>query len=126
MPDPRTNKVSCSSYSCEIEVTLEVLRGKWKALILWNLHKHKVVRYNEMRRLIPTVSQKMLTQQMRELDDHHLIHREVHNTVPPTVEYSLSEAGLALIPIMQAMDKWGKKYVSYYSEKEAEKHETEA
>ena len=121
MPDPRTNKVSCSSYQCEIEVTLEVLRGKWKALILWNLFHHKVVRYNELRRLIPNVSQKMLTQQLRDLEDHHLINRHVYNTVPPQVEYKLTEAGLALIPIMETMDQWGKKYVTYYSEKEAEK-----
>lgn len=121
MPDPRTNKVSCSSYQCEIEVTLEVLRGKWKALILWNLFQHKVVRYNELRRLIPSVSQKMLTQQLRDLEDHHLINRQVYNTVPPQVEYKLTEAGLALIPIMETMDQWGKKYVTYYSEKEAEK-----
>lgn len=121
MPDPRTNKVSCSSYQCEIEVTLEVLRGKWKALILWNLFQHKVVRYNELRRLIPNVSQKMLTQQLRDLEDHHLINRHVYNTVPPQVEYKLTEAGLALIPIMETMDQWGKKYVTYYSEKEAEK-----
>ena len=119
MPDPRTNKVSCSSYHCEIEVTLEVLRGKWKALILWNLHQHEVVRYNELRRLIPNVSQKMLTQQLRDLEDHHLISRTVYNTVPPQVEYRLTEAGVALIPIMESMDQWGKKYVTYYSEMES-------
>lgn len=116
MPSPRGNKVSCSNYQCEIELTMEVLRGKWKALIIWNLHLHEVLRYNELRRLLPNVTQKMLSQQLRELEDHGIVHRKVYPTVPPMVEYSLTPGGLELIPIMSAMDAWGKKFVNQFQQ----------
>lgn len=121
MPDFRENKVSCSNYQCEIELTLEVLSGKWKALIIWNLHLHEVIRYNEFRKLIPAITQKMLTQQLKELEKYTIISRTVHPTVPPTVEYRLTENGQELIPIMEAMDKWGKKYVKQYQDEHTQK-----
>lgn len=114
MPEIRDNKISCSNYRCEIEITLEILTGKWKSLILWNLHLEKIIRYNEFRRLIPEITQKMLTQQLRDLEKYQIIERKVYNTVPPMVEYSLSKAGEELIPIMEKMDIWGKKYVKLY------------
>ncbi len=120
MPDSRENKVSCSNYQCEIELTLEILSGKWKALIIWNLHLHEVVRYNEFRRLIPAITQKMLTQQLKELEKYGIVSRKIYPTVPPTVEYKLTEMGQELIPIMSAMDQWGKKYVKQYREQHAE------
>ena len=116
MPDPRTNKVSCSNYHCEIEVTLEILSGKWKALLIWNLHTHEVLRYNEFMKYIPNITQKMLTQQLKELERYGIITRKVYPTVPPMVEYKLSEIGEELIPIMEAMDRWGVKYVKEYHE----------
>lgn len=116
MPDNRENKISCSNYQCEIEVTLEILSGKWKSLIIWNLHLHEVIRYNEFRRLIPEITQKMLTQQLRNLESNKIVKRKSYNTVPPTVEYSLTEMGMKLIPIMIAMDEWGKDYVEFYNE----------
>lgn len=122
MPDDRDNKISCSNYQCEIELTLEILSGKWKALIIWNLHLHDTIRYNEFRRLIPGITQKMLSQQLKELERYDIVSRTVHNTVPPTVEYSLSESGKSLIPIMQSMDVWGKKYVRKWN-REDKKHD---
>ncbi len=121
MPDSREHKVSCSNYQCEIELTLEILSGKWKALIIWNLHLHEIIRYNEFRRLIPGITQKMLTQQLKELEKYEIVFRTVHSTVPPTVEYQLTELGNELIPIMSAMDQWGKNYVQLYQEKHPEK-----
>ena len=115
MPDARENKISCSNYQCEIEVTLEILSGKWKALLIWNLHLQQVIRYNEFRRLIPSITQKMLTQQLKELEKYGIISRTVYPTVPPMVEYRLTQLGLELIPIMQSMDIWGKKYVKEYN-----------
>jgi len=120
MPEDRTNKVSCTNYRCEIEVTLEVIGGKWKSLILWNLGNHEVVRFNEFRRLIPNISQKMLTQQLRGLEESGLVNRKTYNQVPPMVEYSLTEQGRDLIPILEAMDVWGKKFVERF-EKNSEK-----
>ena len=114
MPKDRTNKVSCSNYRCEIEVTLELISGKWKALLLWNLGNHEVIRFNEFRRIIPEITQKMLTQQLRSLEEDGLINRKVYNQIPPMVEYSLSEEGKKLMPILEQMDKWGKNYVDNY------------
>ncbi|WP_303249332.1 helix-turn-helix domain-containing protein [uncultured Slackia sp.] len=114
MPDSRGHKVSCSNYQCEIELTLEILSGKWKALIIWSLHLHEVIRYNEFRRLIPSITQKMLTQQLKELEKYGIVARTAHPTVPPTVEYRLTDMGRNLIPIMEAMDHWGKAYVDFY------------
>ncbi len=116
MPDSREHKVSCSNYQCEIELTLEILGGKWKALIIWNLHLHGVIRYNEFRRIIPNVTQKMLTQQLKELEKYGIVSRAAYPTVPPTVDYRLTELGEELIPIMSAMDSWGKAYVKRYQE----------
>ncbi len=116
MPSSREHKVSCSNYQCEIELTLEILSGKWKALIIWNLHLHKTIRYNEFRRLILGITQKMLTQQLKELEKYKIVSRTVYPTVPPAVEYKLTELGEELIPIMSAMDKWGKNYVQLYQE----------
>lgn len=121
MPDSRENKISCTNYQCEIELTLEILSGKWKALIIWNLHLHEVIRYNEFRRLISGITQKMLTQQLKELEKYGIVTRTVYPTVPPTVEYQLSELGQELIPIMSAMDQWGKNYVKIYQKNHLEK-----
>lgn len=121
MPDSREHKISCSNYQCEIELTLEILSGKWKALIIWNLHLHDIIRYNEFRRLIPSITQKMLTQQLKELEKYGIVSRTVYPSVPPIVEYRLTETGLELIPIMEAMDQWGKKYVKEYNKTEEEK-----
>lgn len=116
MPEERGNKVSCSNYQCEIELTLEILSGKWKALLIWNLHLHEVIRYNEFRRLIPSITQKMLTQQLKELEKYGIISRKVYPSVPPMVEYTLTQIGEELIPIMESMDLWGKEYVKKYHE----------
>ncbi len=115
MPDSRENKISCSNYQCEIELTLEILSGKWKALLIWNLHLHTVLRYNEFRKLIPSITQKMLTQQLKDLEKYGILSRRVYPSVPPMVEYTLTQTGQELIPIMEAMDQWGKKYVKQYA-----------
>lgn len=120
MPDRREHKISCSNYQCEIELTLEILSGKWKALIIWNLHLHESIRYNELRRMIPGITQKMLTQQLKELEKYGIVERMVHPTTPPSVVYELTELGKGLIPIMSAMDEWGKNYVRFYREKHSE------
>lgn len=114
MPVERTNKVSCSDYRCEIELTLEVIGGKWKTLILWNLGNYKVIRFNGFRRKIPGITQKILTQQLRGLEEAGLVNRKIYKQVPPRVEYSLAEYGEKLMPILEQMDIWGKDYVDDY------------
>ena len=114
MPVYRTNKVSCSDYRCEIEITVELISGKWKALILWNLGNHEIIRFNEFRRIIPEITQKVLTDQLRALEEDGLVNRKVYNQVPPMVEYSLTGYGQRLMPILEQMDIWGKECVDDY------------
>lgn len=119
MPKDRTNKISCNSFNSEIEVTLEVISGKWKVLILTNLYDNKVVHYNELRKLIPQITQKMLSQQLKNMEEHGLINRAVYPSNPPMVEYSLTEMGGSLIPILREMGEWGKQYVDFFHEHQA-------
>lgn len=112
MPEDRLNKVSCSNYRCEIELTLEIIGGKWKALILWELGNHEVIRFNEFQKHIPEITQKMLTQQLRNLEKNKLISRKIYPVVPPMVEYSLTGLGKKLMPILNEMDIWGKEYIA--------------
>ena len=95
---------------CPVEATLELIGGKYKALILWHLAEGKL-RFSELRKAITSATPKMLTQQLRELESHQLIHREVYPVVPPKVEYSLTELGFSLMPVLVAMRDWGADYL---------------
>ncbi|KMY53980.1 HxlR family transcriptional regulator [Bacillus sp. FJAT-27231] len=97
-------------FNCEKELTLSVIGGKWKMLILWHLGKEGTKRFNELRTLMPGITQKMLVNQLRELEEDLIVHREVYPVVPPKVEYSLTEQGQSLIPILEIMYEWGKHY----------------
>ena len=95
---------------CPVEATLELIGGKYKTLILWHLADGKL-RFSQLRREISGITPKMLTQQLRELEASSLIHREVFPIVPPKVEYSLTELGHSLLPILVAMRDWGADYL---------------
>ncbi len=95
---------------CPVEVTADVIGGKWKPLILFYTSQ-QTRRFNELRRLIPGVTQQMLTLQLRELERAGVIHREVYAQVPPKVEYSLTELGRSLIPLLWQMFVWGERYM---------------
>jgi len=95
------------NYRCGVEITLNLIGGKWKGLILWHLCQ-KTLRFSQLRRRMEGVTQKMLTQQLRELEKDGLIHREVYPEVPPKVEYSLTDRGLTLAPMLTLMCQWGK------------------
>lgn len=118
MPKDRTNKISCNHFTHEVEITLEVLSGKWKVLILCHLHEQEVIRYNEFRKLLPKITQKMLTQQLRDLEENSLIFRTVYHQVPPMVEYQLTEMGKSLIPVLETMGAWGESYLTQYHQTE--------
>ena len=96
--------------NCPVEATLELIGGKYKALILWRLSEGKL-RFSQLRDQIHGVTPKMLTQQLRELEAQSLIHREVFPIVPPKVEYSLTELGQSLMPLLVAMRDWGSSYL---------------
>ena len=95
---------------CPVEATLELIGGKYKALILWHLSEGDL-RFSELRKVIHGATAKMLTQQLRELEAQALVHREVFPVVPPRVEYSLTELGKSLMPILIAMRDWGSSYL---------------
>ncbi|HYA87086.1 MAG TPA: helix-turn-helix domain-containing protein [Nitrospirota bacterium] len=96
--------------NCPVEQTIALLGSKWKLLILRELFKG-TKRFGELSRGVPGISQKMLTQQLRQLEEDNLIQRKVYAEVPPRVEYSLTEIGKSLSPILDAMHKWGAKYI---------------
>jgi DNA-binding HxlR family transcriptional regulator len=100
-------------YRCYFELTLAVIGGKWKPIILHHLSLARAVRFGELRRGMPDVTERMLTRQLRELEADGLVHREVFRQVPPKVEYSLTEMGKSLIPILKQMQEWGVGYEEF-------------
>lgn len=99
-------------YNCEKELTLSIIGGKWKMLIIWHLGKEGTKRFGELKTMIPGITQRMLVTQLRELEEDQIVHREVYPVVPPKVEYSLTSHGKTLIPILDVMYEWGKGYMS--------------
>lgn len=95
---------------CSIEYTLKKIGGKWKTVILWHLGTDGTHRYNELRRLLPGVAHKVLSQQLKELEEDRFIDRNQYDTIPPKVEYSMTELGMTLMPILQQMHVWGKEH----------------
>lgn len=91
---------------CPVETALDVLAGKWKILILWYLRR-ETLRFSELQKMLPRVTQKMLIQKLRELESDGIVNRKVYPVVPPKVEYSLSEYGQTLKPILKQMYLWG-------------------
>ncbi|SIN95989.1 winged helix-turn-helix transcriptional regulator [Halodesulfovibrio marinisediminis] len=98
------------SYRCFFELTLQVIGGKWKPIILYHLSQEKVLRFGALKKSMPGITQRMLTKQLRELEADRLVLREAYNEVPPRVEYSLTELGESLIPIFLEMKEWGIRY----------------
>ncbi|KUP07848.1 HxlR family transcriptional regulator [Bacillus coahuilensis p1.1.43] len=92
---------------CSIEYTLQKIGGKWKTVILWHLGMEGTFRYNEFRRLLPGITHKMLTQQLKELEHDGFIIRTQFDEIPPRVEYSISKIGLTLLPLLQEIHRWG-------------------
>ncbi|MED1466813.1 winged helix-turn-helix transcriptional regulator [Bacillus salipaludis] len=102
-----TNK----KFNCEKELTLSIIGGKWKMLIMWYLGKEGTKRFGELKSLIPDITQRMLVSQLRELEDDLIVQRKVYPIVPPKVEYSLTDLGESLLPILDSMYEWGKNYM---------------
>ncbi len=103
-------KYDCSG-GCPVEATLDLIGGKWKGMLLYHLLDGKL-RFNELRRRLPNVTQRTLTKQLRELEDGGLVHRQIYAEVPPRVEYSLTPLGESLRPIVMALKRWGDNYLA--------------
>lgn len=98
-----------------VEITMEVIGGKWKPLIIYHLMRG-TLRFNELRRLMPLVTQRMLTRYLRELEQHGVVHRKIYAEVPPRVEYTLTPLGQTLKPVMDMLLDWGMMYLGNHPE----------
>jgi len=117
MPSLRHNKVHCNNYTSEIEITVEILSGKWVVLLLTHLGEEKTVRFNAFRKVFPDITQKMLSQQLKKLEDNKIVKKKIYQEVPPKVEYTLTPEGEKLIPILDAMQEWGQGYLKVFHRK---------
>ena len=110
MKTKKSRRINNCHFGCPVEAALDVIGNKWKGIILFHLLSG-LKRFNELKRLIPDVSQRVLTLQLRELEKDNVIKRKVYPQVPPKVEYSLSELGVSLKPVLVALREWGEKFM---------------
>ena len=103
-------------FNCEKELTLSIISGKWKIVILWHLGHEGPHRYGQLARLFKNISNRILTKQLRELEQDGIITRIVYDENPPRVEYLMTEHGFTILPIVDAMYDWGMQNMPYYAE----------
>lgn len=106
----RLKECAGKKYFCSMELTLQIIGGKWKPIIINRLGEMGTLRFSELKRSMPNITQKMLTQQLRELEADGIVCREVYPQVPPKVEYSLSPQGKTILPVLNQMCAWGQEY----------------
>lgn len=104
------NKLVFDEHSCPVTATMKVLGGKWKPILINAIYLTSPARFGELKRSVRGITQSMLTTQLRELEDDGIINRKIYAEIPPRVEYTLTEFGLTLSPIIVAMGQWGKEY----------------
>lgn len=102
---------------CKVDEALSILVGKWKPIILLHLFTEGTLRFSELKRLMPGITQKMLTKQLRELENEDIINRAIYPQVPPKVEYSISKYGNSLHPVLEIMNEWGTAHSIHIEEK---------
>lgn len=102
-------------YYCPVELAMDVVGGKWKGVILWYLEGN-TLRFNELRKRIVTISEKVLIRELRELEKSELVTRKVYAEVPPKVEYALSEFGATLVPLLHAVSEFGLGYAAQFGQ----------
>ena len=106
----KPKEMNNKKYRCFFELTLSLIGGKWKPVILFHIAIKGIMRFGELKRSLPEITQRMLTKQLRELEADGLVHRRVYRQVPPKVEYSLKPPAVKLIPILLQMRDWGVAY----------------
>lgn len=111
------NKNCNGPYGCSVEATLSVIGGRWKPVIIFLLLQNDFLRFGELKKIIDGVTERMLTNQLRELESDKIVSRKVYAEVPPRVEYSLTDYGKSLEPIMVAMRDWGAEHMNVKSSK---------
>lgn len=103
-------KSGTEQITCPVTYTISIVGGKWKWIILYMIYHNEVIRYGKLKKNLPSIAHKTLSQQLKELEEKNIINREQYNQIPPRVEYSLTEKGKSLIPILNLMAEWGGKY----------------
>ncbi len=97
-------------FNCSMELTLDLIGGKWKPILIYHIGTQKILRYGELKRLIPTISERVLSRELRTLEHAHIIKRKAYDEKVLRVEYSLSEIGNEVLPILSALNQWGQSY----------------
>ncbi|MGG1556061.1 winged helix-turn-helix transcriptional regulator [Paenibacillus ferrarius] len=110
---------------CQFVTALDSIVGKWKPIILYHLLQGKPLRFNELRRLLPDITQRMLTLHLRELEEEELVKRVIYPQIPPKVEYSITEYGMSLSPVLETLHQWGLAHVERKQLKKAKNEQTE-
>ena len=114
------NEYITGKRPCPVEVALNTIGGKWKGVILYKLLQEECLRFSELKRRMPRVTQRMLTMQLRSLEQDGLVNRKIYPEIPPRVEYRLTELGKTLEPVIQILTEWGFHYDSTYGNRNAE------
>ena len=102
-------------FHCNVELTVDLIKGKWIPLIICHIGNSGIIRYGELKRGIPNINERVLSRQLRELEEHQLISRKFYDEIPLKVEYSLTETGKTLLPILNMLGEWGRKYNTVYN-----------
>lgn len=111
-------KLKNGEFNCEKELTLSIISGKWKVVIIYHLGHEGTYHYGEFHKLFThSISNRILTKQLRELEQDGIVSRNVCDGNPPRVEYNITELGMTLLPIVDALYEWGKEHMSYYVER---------
>lgn len=115
-------KMNNRVYHCSLDITMDYIGGKWKTVVLWYLRKGPK-RFSELKKLIPDITEKMLSLQLKELEADGIISRKIYPEVPPKVEYSFTEEGKTLIPVLESIAAWGRKMGEKYGKIQEVKRE---
>ncbi len=106
MLDILRNQYKSGEIKCLVDLTMNIMGGKWKAIILWHIGKNGVLRYGELKKVLGKITPKMLTQQLKELTSLEMVNRKEYYQIPPKVEYSLTDRGISIIPLLKSMCDW--------------------
>ncbi|WP_105614675.1 winged helix-turn-helix transcriptional regulator [Vallitalea okinawensis] len=109
---PHNNK----EYSCSIDLTIDLISGKWSMWVLYVLQNEGTIRFGELRKRVKGITEKMLIQQLKKYESFDIVHRKVYNQVPPKVEYSLTEYGNKLMPIIDLLFQWGDEFMESHED----------
>ncbi len=103
------------TFNCSMELTLDIIGGKWKPILIYHIGNHKNIRYGELKRIIPTISERVLSRELRSLEASKIIQRTVYNEKILRVEYCLTEIGNEILPVLHSLNQWGQRYNEIFS-----------